>query len=47
MILINDNLKLTNPFNIDYIDLKNNRCIFKPIIYNNYNINLFYQKKKK
>ena len=47
MNLINDNLQFNNPINFDYIDLKNNRGIFKPIIYNNYNINLFYESEKK
>ena len=47
MNLINDNLQFNDPINIDYIDLKNNRGIFKPIIYNNYNINLFYESEKK
>ena len=40
---INDNLPINNPINIDYIDLKNTKHTLKPIIYNNYQVNLFYE----
>lgn len=40
---INDNLPINNPINIDYIDLKNKKHTLKPIIYNNYQVNLFYE----
>ena len=40
---INDNLPINNPINIDYIDLKNKKHTLKTIIYNNYQVNLFYE----
>ena len=39
---INDNLPINNLFNIDYIDVNNKNYILKPI-YNNYQVNLFYE----
>ena len=40
---INNTLPINNTFNIDYIDLENKKHTLKPIIYNNYQVNLFYE----
>ena len=37
------NNSINNTFNIDYIDLENKKHTLKPIIYNNYQVNLFYE----
>ena len=40
---INSNLKINNPINIEFFDLKKKKHTFKPFMYQKYHINLFYE----